>query len=250
MDEVPVGGCKDVPNHVAIIMDGNGRWAQKRHLPAAAGHRAGAKKVREISEACVEHDIKNLTLFAFSTENWQRPDKEVGGLMDLMRYVMKTDIEDLRKKGVRLSIVGEREAFDADIVDLMEKCEELTAHNEKLNLNVAVNFGGRWDIVRAVRKIITKYDQGSLAFQEISEEVIGEHLSLAELGDPDLLIRTGGDARISNFLLWQIAYSEIVITSTLWPAFRTRDLFQAILDFQSRERRYGKISRQVKGIKV
>ena len=157
MDEVPGGGCKDVPNHVAIIMDGNGRWAQKRHLPAAAGHRAGAKKVREISEACVEHDIKNLTLFAFSTENWQRPDKEVGGLMDLMRYVMKTDIEDLRKKGVRLSIVGEREAFDTDIVDLMEKCEESTAHNEKLNLNVAVNFGGRWDIVQAVRKIMTKH---------------------------------------------------------------------------------------------
>ena len=160
MDEVSGGGCKDVPNHVAIIMDGNGRWAQKRHLPAAAGHRAGAKKVREISEACVEHDIKNLTLFAFSTENWQRPDKEVGGLMDLMRYVMKTDIDDLRKKGVRLSIVGEREAFDTDIVDLMEKCEKSTAHNEKLNLNVAVNFGGRWDIVQAVRKIMTKYDQG------------------------------------------------------------------------------------------
>ena len=154
MDEVCGTGCKELPNHVAIIMDGNGRWALKRHLPAAAGHRAGAKKVREISEACVEQGIKNLTLFAFSTENWQRPDKEVGGLMDLMRYVMKTDIEDLRKKGVRLSIVGEREAFDTDIVDLMEKCEESTAHNEKLNLSVAVNFGGRWDIVQACRKAI------------------------------------------------------------------------------------------------
>ena len=240
MDEVPGGGCKDVPNHVAIIMDGNGRWAQKRHLPAAAGHRAGAKKVREISEACVEHEIKTLTLFAFSTENWHRPDKEVGGLMDLMRYVMKTDIEDLRKKGVRLSIVGEREAFDTDIVDLMEKCEESTAQNEKLNLNVAVNFGGRWDIVQAVRKIMTKYDQGSLASQEISEEVIGEHLSLAELGDPDLLIRTGGDARISNFLLWQIAYTELYFTDDFWPDFGAAQLAEAVDEFAIRSRRFGR----------
>ncbi len=240
MDEVCGTGCKDLPNHVAIIMDGNGRWALKRHLPAAAGHRAGAKKVREISEACVEQGIKNLTLFAFSTENWQRPDKEVVGLMDLMRYVMKTDIEDLRKKGVRLSIVGERDAFDKDIVDLMEQCEESTAHNEKLNLNVAVNFGGRWDIVQALKKIMTKHDQGSLVSQEVSEELIAEHLSLAGLDDPDLLIRTGGDARISNFLLWQIAYTELYFTEDFWPDFGAVQLAKAIDEFAIRTRRFGK----------
>ena len=241
MDEVCGTGCKDLPNHVAIIMDGNGRWALKRHLPTAAGHRAGAKKVREISEACVEQGIKNLTLFAFSTENWQRPDKEVVGLMDLMRYVMKTDIEDLRKKGVRLSIVGERDAFDKDIVNLMEQCEESTAHNEKLNLNVAVNFGGRWDIVQALKKIMTKHDQGSLASQEVSEELIAEHLSLAGLDDPDLLIRTGGDARISNFLLWQLAYSEIFFEKKLWPAFNAKDYNKIIKEYKNIKRNFGKI---------
>ena len=159
--------------------------------------------------------------------------------MDLMRYVMKTDIDDLRKKGVRLSIVGEREAFDTDIIDLMEKCEESTAHNEKLNLNVAVNFGGRWDIVQAVRKMLPKYEQGSLASQEISEEVIGEHLSLAEFGDPDLLIRTGGDARISNFLLWQIAYTELYFTDDFWPDFGAAQLAKAVDEFAVRSRRFG-----------
>ena len=230
----------NLPKNVGIIMDGNGRWASNRGRDRVFGHMNGVESVRAAVKTAVKVGIDHLTLYAFSTENWQRPDKEVVGLMDLMRYVMKTDIEDLRKKGVRLSIVGERDAFDKDIVDLMEQCEESTARNEKLNLNVAVNFGGRWDIVQALKKIMTKQDQGSLVSQEVSEELIAEHLSLAGLDDPDLLIRTGGDARISNFLLWQIAYTELYFTEDFWPDFGAVQLAKAIDEFAIRARRFGK----------
>ena len=189
-----------VPKHVGIIMDGNHRWAQKRHLPGAAGHRAGAKGVRKISEACVEQGIDTLTLFAFSTENWYRPEGEVNMLMDLMRYVMRTDLQDLHAQGVKLRIIGDRSRFASDIHAMMDESEQLTRQNTRLNLNVAVNYGGRWDIVEASKALARKVQNGELAPDDISEQTLQQQMSLGDLPEPDLLIRTGGDYRVSNFL--------------------------------------------------
>ena len=233
--------------HVAIIMDGNNRWAKKRFLPGAAGHRAGAKLLRPIAEACVEHGVTNLTVFAFSTENWHRPSGEVSVLMDLMRYVMKNDINDLHAKGVRLRIIGDRSRFAPDICAMMTQCEGLTKDNTELNMSVAVNFGGRWDITMAAKALAEKVQRGELAADAISEEMLGAHLSLSEVSEPDLLIRTGGDHRVSNFLLWQIAYTEFYFLDIFWPDFGKTQLIEAIYDYQNRERRFGLVSEQIKG---
>jgi undecaprenyl diphosphate synthase len=229
----------EVPQHIAIIMDGNHRWAKKRHLPGAAGHRAGARRLREIAEAAADLGVANLTLFAFSTENWQRPDREVNLLMDLMRHVMENDLAELHRREVRLRVIGDRARFASDIRAKMTECEELTAANTKLNLAVAVNFGGRWDIVQAARRLAAQVQAGELAPGEFDEARFAAGTSLADLPDPDLLIRTGGENRVSNFLLWDLAYSELYFTDTFWPEFDAACLQQAVTEYAQRNRRFG-----------
>lgn len=235
-----VGRSGSCPGHIAIIMDGNNRWAKKRFLPGSAGHRAGAKLLRPIAEACVEHGVTNLTVFAFSTENWHRPMGEVSVLMDLMRYVMKNDIEDLHVKGVRLRIIGDRSHFAPDIRSMMAQCEDLTKNNIELNMSVAVNFGGRWDITKAAKALARKVERGELTADAISEEMLGAQLSLSEVSEPDLLIRTGGDHRVSNFLLWDLAYTELYFTDLFWPEFDAEQLKIAIDEYAVRQRRFGR----------
>lgn len=220
-------------------MDGNHRWAKRRHLPGAAGHRAGARRLREIAEAAADLGVANLTLFAFSTENWQRPDREVNLLMDLMRHVMENDLEELHKREVRLRVIGDRTRFAADIQAKMSECETLTAANENLNLAVAVNFGGRWDILQAAQHLARQVQCGELDPAAIDEEHFAQHTALAGLPDPDLLIRTGGDHRVSNFLLWDLAYTELYFTDTYWPDFDTACLQQAVSEYAQRQRRFG-----------
>jgi len=233
-------GVSAIPDHIAIIMDGNNRWAKKRSLPGAAGHRAGAKLLRPIAEACVDHGVTNLTVFAFSTENWHRPSGEVSVLIDLMRYVMKNDINDLHAKGVRLRIIGDRSRFAPDIRAMMDQCETLTKDNTELNMSVAVNFGGRWDITMAAKALAQRVERGELSSADINEKMLATHLSLSEVGEPDLLIRTGGDHRVSNFLLWDLAYTEMYFTDLFWPEFDADQLKIAIDDYAVRQRRFGR----------
>jgi undecaprenyl diphosphate synthase len=233
-------GVSAIPDHIAIIMDGNNRWAKKRSLPGAAGHRAGAKLLRPIAEACVDHGVTNLTVFAFSTENWHRPSGEVSVLIDLMRYVMKNDINDLHAKGVRLRIIGDRSRFAPDIRAMMDQCENLTKDNTELNMSVAVNFGGRWDITMAAKALAQRVERGELSSADINEKMLATHLSLSEVGEPDLLIRTGGDHRLSNFLLWDLAYTEMYFTDLFWPEFDADQLKIAIDDYAVRQRRFGR----------
>ena len=230
----------EIPQHIGIIMDGNHRWAKRRHLPGAAGHRAGAKRLRETASACADVGVRHLTLFAFSTENWGRPSKEVSLLMDLMRHVMENDLEELHRRDVRLRVIGDRSRFADDIRAQMDDCERLTADNRSLNLNVAVNFGGRWDIVQAAQRMARQVQAGTLSVDAIDEETFAAEMSLAPLPEPDLLIRTGGESRVSNFLLWDIAYSELYFTDLFWPDFDAEALHVAIRAYASRARRFGK----------
>lgn len=228
------------PEHVVIIMDGNHRWASARHLPGAAGHRAGAKRLRPIAKACAELGVKHLTVFAFSTENWYRPDAEVGLLMDLMRHVMRTEIDYLHEQGVRLRVIGEREQFAADIQEMMVSCESKTAENTRLNLSVAVNFGGRWDIVNAAKTLAQQVANGTLLPEEVNENAFASAMSLKDIPEPDLMIRTGGDHRISNFLLWDLAYTELYFTDIFWPDFDAAALQEAVATYAQRKRRFGR----------
>jgi undecaprenyl diphosphate synthase len=228
------------PEHVVIIMDGNHRWASARHLPGAAGHRAGAKRLRPIAKACAELGVKHLTVFAFSTENWYRPDAEVGLLMDLMRHVMRTEIDYLHEQGVRLRVIGEREQFAADIQEMMVSCESKTAENTRLNLSVAVNFGGRWDIVNAAKTLAQQVANGTLLPEEVNENAFASAMSLTDIPEPDLMIRTGGDHRISNFLLWDLAYTELYFTDIFWPDFDAAALQEAVATYAQRKRRFGR----------
>ena len=228
------------PEHVVIIMDGNHRWASARHLPGAAGHRAGAKRLRPIAEACAELGVKHLTVFAFSTENWYRPDAEVGLLMDLMRHAMRTEIDYLHDQGVRLRVIGEREQFAADIQEMMVSCESKTAENTRLNLSVAVNFGGRWDIVNAAKTLAKQVANGTLLPEEVNENAFASAMSLTDIPEPDLMIRTGGDHRISNFLLWDLAYTELYFTDIFWPDFDAAALQEAVATYAQRKRRFGR----------
>ncbi|MGK0223015.1 MAG: undecaprenyl diphosphate synthase [Limisphaerales bacterium] len=229
-----------IPSHVGIIMDGNHRWAKNKRLPGAAGHRAGARRLREIAEASADLGVKHLTLFAFSTENWQRPSTEVSLLMDLMRHVMQNDIKALDKRNVRLRVIGSREKFAPDIQAQMAQCEALTENNKELNLSVAVNFGGRWDIVQAAKKTAEKVAAGELKTEDIDEATFAENMSLSGIPDPDLLIRTGGEHRVSNFLLWDLAYTELYFTETYWPDFDGQSLQTAIEEYSNRARRFGR----------
>jgi undecaprenyl diphosphate synthase len=230
-----------VPRHVAIIMDGNGRWAKARGLPRTAGHRRGVETVRDTVRAAGELGIEYLTLFGFSTENWKRPADEVNFLMGLLRQYLRAELETLAREGARLRVLGDREGLAADIVEMIRAAEERTHANRRIHVSIALNYGGRADIVQAARHLATAVRGGSLDPAAIDEDMLDRHLLTRELPDPDLLIRTGGDQRISNFLLWQSAYTELVFCSSLWPDFSKGDLQQAITDFRSRERRYGAV---------
>jgi undecaprenyl diphosphate synthase len=227
------------PRHIAIIMDGNGRWAQARGLPRIAGHRRGAEAVRRTVTAAAELGIPYLTLFGFSSENWKRPLAEVDDLMGLLRHYLRGEIAELHRNGVRLRVIGERGRLAPDIVTLIANAEALTCDNEGVNLTIALSYGGRAEIIAAVRVLAAKAAADELRPEAIDETVISRHLFTADIPDPDLLIRTSGEQRISNFLLWQCAYAELVFIKTLWPDFGQADLEQAIADYGGRERRYG-----------
>ena len=228
-----------LPRHVAIIMDGNGRWAKARGLPRIAGHRSGAEAARRTVAAAAELGIPYLTLFGFSSENWKRPSSEIHDLMALLRHYLRGEIAELHRNGVRLKVIGQTARFAPDIVSMIEHAEAATRENPRITLTIALSYGGRAEIVAAVRTIAEQVACGRLAPQVVDEDCIAQHLFTAHIPDPDLLIRTSGEQRISNFLLWQCAYSELVFTKTLWPDFSKRDLEQAIDDFCGRERRYG-----------
>jgi undecaprenyl diphosphate synthase len=228
-----------LPRHIAVIMDGNGRWAQQRNLPRARGHSAGAASVKEAVEAAARLGVGCLTLYAFSSENWKRPPSEVGRLWRLMRAHLGTDVSLLTDNDLRLRVIGRREGIPGPALKELERVEDLTRANKRMTVVFALNYGGRADIVDAARRLAA---EGRFPPGEIDEKAFAAHLSTAGLPDPDLLIRTGGEMRVSNFLLWQIAYTEIVVTPILWPDFRRRHLLEAILEFQGRERRFGDVS--------
>jgi undecaprenyl diphosphate synthase len=230
---------RPLPRHIAIIMDGNGRWAKARGLPRVAGHRRGAEAVRRTLVAASELGIPYLTLFGFSSENWKRPLNEVDDLMGLLRHYLRGEIAELHHNGVRLRVIGEIGRLSADLVTLIANAEALTRDNRGVNLTIALSYGGRAEIVAATRAIAVKVAVGSLAVEAVDEDLIASHLFTADLPDPDLLIRTSGEQRISNFLLWQCAYAELVFTKTLWPDFGRGDLEEAIADYCGRDRRYG-----------
>jgi undecaprenyl diphosphate synthase len=234
-----------IPRHIAIVMDGNGRWAKARLRPRSFGHNAGRKAVREVVEGCLRQGVEALTLFAFSSENWRRPDEEVGALMELFLRALDKEVDELHEQGVRLRFIGDLMAFNAELRKRMELAMARTAGNLKLALNVAVNYGGRWDIVHAARQAAIAVAQGELRAEDIDETCLGRFTCLAELPPLDLFIRTGGEIRVSNFLLWQIAYAELYFTDTLWPDFDQACLVRAIEDFARRERRYGRTGEQV-----
>ncbi|MGO8919758.1 MAG: isoprenyl transferase [Stellaceae bacterium] len=239
MDTVATAPLPPPPAHVAIIMDGNGRWAKSRGLPRIAGHRRGAEAVRRTVEAAGEFGIAYLTLFGFSSENWKRPVDEVDDLMGLLRHYIRAEIAELHAKGVRVRIIGERRRLAPDIVTLIDNAETLTSGNGGLTLTIALSYGGRAEIAAAARAIAEAVVQGRLAPEQIDEAAVASRLFTAGMPDPDLLIRTSGEQRISNFLLWQTAYAELVFTSTLWPDFGKADLEKALRDYHGRDRRYG-----------
>jgi undecaprenyl diphosphate synthase len=241
--EIPaVGG---VPRHVAIIMDGNGRWAKRRFLPRVAGHHKGVEAVRNTVRTCAERGVSALTLFAFSSENWRRPQEEVSLLMQLFVSALQQEVDRLHKNGIRFRVIGDLTRFDRQLVDLIDSAQKLTAANTGLKLTVAANYGGRWDILQAVDKL-RRQEGASIA--PWTEAQLLPHLSLGELPEPDLFIRTGGEQRISNFLLWQLAYTELYFTETLWPDFDAQALDLAIASYRKRERRFGRTSEQVSGV--
>jgi len=227
------------PNHVAIIMDGNGRWAKARGLPRVAGHRRGADAVRRVVRGAGELGIPVLTLFAFSTENWTRPADEVNDLMGLLRHYLRNELEELHKNGARLKVIGNREGLASDIVRDISDAENRTRSNSRIDVNICINYGARAEILRAVRSLARQVSAGELSVDRIDEDLFENELLTAGVPDPDLLIRTSGEQRISNFMLWQCAYAELVFVDTLWPDFGKEHLEQAIAEFRRRERRYG-----------
>ena len=237
---------KNIPNHIAIIMDGNGRWAQKRGLKRELGHKAGRKSVKKIVESCRELGVKNLTLYAFSTENWNRPRLEIDFLMQLLLLSLKDELRNLNKNNIKFETIGNLDKLPVKIKNYLKKVKETTKKNTKLTLTLALSYGSRNEIVDVVKEISNKVKNNIISSKNIDETVINDHLYTRNLPDVDLLIRTSGEKRISNFLLWQIAYSELYFTKKLWPDFRKKDLYKAIISYQNRERRFGKTSEQVK----
>ncbi len=233
------------PRHIAIIMDGNGRWAVKKMMPRILGHRAGVKTVRKVVEYCVKEQIEVLSLFAFSSENWRRPKKEVNMLMELFMGTLQSQVDKLDKNNIKLKIIGDKSAFSEKLQNKISQAEQQTENNTGLTLVIAANYGGHWDITQAFKKITEKIVAGELEVQDISEELISQHISTAELPEPDLFIRSGGEQRISNFLLWQLAYTEFYFTDSLWPDFDQALLTEAINSFKSRQRRFGHTGEQI-----
>lgn len=230
---------ESLPRHIAIIMDGNGRWAQRRGKSASAGHRAGVETVRRVLEICSDRGISVVTLFAFSSENWQRPSLEVKALMTLFSSYLKKEIANLHKDGVRVRFIGDRNKFNTGLVKQMQTAEQLTADNQNTTLVIAVDYGGQWDITQAAKKIAARVAAGTMTVDQIDEQTLDAEITLADLPKPDLCIRTAGEQRISNFLLWQLAYAELFFTDTLWPDFDEQDMQQALDSFCERDRRYG-----------
>jgi undecaprenyl diphosphate synthase len=241
----PESSTGSLPRHIAIIMDGNGRWARARLLPRYVGHREGVKSVRRAVEACIDRRIEVLTLFAFSSENWRRPSEEVSLIMDLFVQTLKKEVASLNRNGVRLRFIGDRSAFSEKLRYLIAEAEQETSGNSRLDLVIAANYGGQWDISQAVRKLALRVQAGELSPQDIGPDVIAAEVALAELPPPDLFIRTGGERRISNFLLWQLAYTELYFTEVLWPAFDEKELDSALLWYANRQRRFGRTGEQV-----
>lgn len=233
---------KSIPNHVAIIMDGNGRWAKSRGLPRTAGHRKGVEVVRNIVESAKDLGINTLTLFGFSSENWNRPQDEINDLMKMLRTYLRSETAELHKSGVRLRVIGDRQAFDADIITLIENAERLTAENDKLNLVMALGYGGRQDILHAAQLLADHaYREKRKLTQEEIQNLFPQFLMTAGIPDPDLMIRTSGEQRISNFLIWQCAYTEFIFTDVLWPDFTKDDLQKSLDEYANRDRRFGKV---------
>lgn len=243
--EVPQVG--EVPRHIAVIMDGNGRWAKKRYLPRVAGHKQGVEAVRRVTRACAERGVEFLTLFAFSSENWRRPVEEVSTLRQLFMGALEQEAERLHESEVRLKIIGDIEPFGARLVELAHRAQDLTSANTGLTLTIAANYGGRWDLMQALGKLVRSGPTPEAGF---TEEQLAPHLSLNYAPEPDLFIRTGGEQRISNFLLWQLAYTELYFTPTLWPDFDAKQLETAIAWYQQRERRFGRTSEQLETIRL
>jgi len=238
-------GLAKLPRHVAVIMDGNGRWAERRHLPRFAGHKSGVDALRGLVEACGRKGIEVLTVFAFSSENWRRPEEEIGLLMGLFLTALEQRVRELHRNNVRLHVIGDRHAFSLKLQERIEEAERLTRRNDGLQLVIAANYGGRWDIVEAARRIARAVQNGSLKPEDVDPQVFRAHLCLHELPEPDLFIRTGGEQRISNFLLWDLAYTELYFTETLWPDFDAEAFEEALTSFASRQRRFGCTGQQV-----
>lgn len=243
------GEATGQPLHIAIIMDGNGRWARNRGKPRASGHQAGFRVTRDIVEAVGKRQHTALTLYAFSSENWRRPPAEVQLLLELFMRALQSEVDKLMKNNVHMRFIGECSAFPQKLQDSMSLAEEKTKNNTGLKLSIAVNYGGRWDIVNAARSLAEKVSNGELSPDQIDEDLFNDQVALADCGEPDILIRTGGDQRISNYLLWQLAYTELYFTQVLWPDFNEQELDKAIAAFQGRQRRFGRTGEQLEGDK-
>ncbi len=246
-EQLIAGGV--IPTHIAIIMDGNGRWAKRRGLPRIAGHNEGVNSVRDIVEACAQLGVRYLTLYTFSTENWKRPQDEVSMLMRLIVKALRDERDRLHQNEVRLQVIGEFDTLAGDVSNELRDAMEMMRENCGLTLVLALNYSGRWDIIEAVKGMYNDIQKGLLKEEQINDAVFGKYLSTSDIPDPDLLIRTSGEMRISNFLLWQLAYSEIYISHQLWPAFRREHLYEAVKDYQKRERRFGMVSEQLQPLK-
>ncbi len=248
-DKIALANFRDegnaIPRHVAMIMDGNGRWAKKRGFPRVEGHRRGVETVREMVQACSILGIKYLTIYTFSTENWKRPKEEVTTLMRLIVRSLQNETNELHSNNVRLTSIGNMNVLPDIVKSELVSALEKTKNNNKLVLNLALSYSGRWEITEACKKIAESYKNNEINLEEITEELISENLSANDIPDPDLMVRSGGEYRISNFLLWQLAYSEIFVSDVLWPEFRFSDLLEAIKDYQRRERRFGLVSEQL-----
>ncbi len=237
-----IPASKDVPRHIAIIMDGNGRWAKKRLMPRVAGHRKGVEALRGVIRACAERGVSHLTVFAFSSENWRRPQEEVTLLMELFMRALENEVARLHENGIRFRVIGDVSGFSERIQNLIRDAEALTCNNTRLTFTVAANYGGRWDIVQAIRALVAE----GVAPEDVNEAMLAGKLSMGDMPEPDLFIRTGGEQRISNFLLWQLAYTELHFTDALWPDFDAKALDAAIASYRTRERRFGRTSEQVR----
>ena len=230
-----------IPQHMGIIMDGNGRWAKQRGLPRTAGHKKGAENLKTVLNIARKSGVKIITLYAFSSENWSRPQEEVSTLMNLFREYLKNDIQELIKENVKVSFIGDRERFDADLKEKMDEIEATTKNMTGFHVVLALSYGARGDILKSVKKIASKVKEGALSLDEIDETVFASSLSTAGIPDPDLIIRTSGEERVSNFLLWELAYAEFYFTKTLWPDFDEKEFLLALADFEQRQRRFGKV---------